>query len=125
MRGRAVPMSFIIFGLLCSTVGAEPAPVGTKGQNFDRIVVENTEDDEVEVVARIMTINRRPNSASTIVVTDNGQPVLGPQTLRGERWSGAVAIRGKGAHEVVAVCGAINAEPVYCSLSAAETKAPR
>jgi len=118
-------MSFIIFGLLCSTVGAEPAPVGTKGQNFDRIVVENTEDDEVEVVARIMTINRRPNSASTIVVTDNGQPVLGPQTLRGERWSGAVAIRGKGAHEVVAVCGAINAEPVYCSLSAAETKAPR
>lgn len=118
MRWRTVLLSLITFCLFCSGAVAESAPTGTKGQNYDRIVVENTESDEVEVVARIMTINRRPNSASTIVVTDNGQPVLGPQTLRGERWSGAVAIRGRGAHEVVAVCGAINAEPVYCSLSA-------
>ena len=97
---------------------ADPPPSGTKGQNYDRIVFETQGDEETSVVVRIMTLNRLPTSASTIVVTHNGQPVLGPERLEPERWTRTITIKGAGRHEIVAVCGVINAEPVYCSLRA-------
>lgn len=102
---------------------ADASPAGAKGQNYDRIVFETRGDEEINVVVRIMTLNRLPTSASTIVVTNNGQPVFGPERLEQERWSKTIAIKGEGRHEIVAVCGAINAEPVYCSLRAEDRSA--
>lgn len=118
MRPLFYPAIGLTFFLLSLPAQAEQAPAGTQGQNYDRLVVEAAGDEEVSVVARIMTINRLPTSSSSIVVTDNGKPVLGPQALDRERWSQTIAIKGGGRHEIVAVCGAVNAEPVYCSLSA-------
>ena len=108
----------LIVILSVAPVAADPSPSGTKGQNYDRIVFETQGDEETSVVVRIMTLNRLPTSASTIVVTHNGQPVLGPERLEQERWTRTISIKGAGRHEIVATCGAIDAEPVYCSLRA-------
>ena len=62
----------IIWIWLCSVVAVSADVAGTRGQNYDRIVFETASDDEVHIVAKVMTINRFADSASSVVVTDNG-----------------------------------------------------
>jgi hypothetical protein len=102
---------------------AGQAPSGTKGQNFDRLVFELSTDDEVEVLAKVMTINRHPTSSSAIAVTDNGVAALAPTQDSAERWSRKIPVRGKGRHEIVMICSNTNSEPVYCMLRTADARA--
>lgn len=120
---KSSPVAGVIIMSLCATASfADQQLAGTKGQNYDKIAFEIATDDAVEVVAKIMTINRHPDSSSTLVVTDNGAPVIGPATDGAERWRRSVAIKGKGRHELVMICTNANAEPVYCALDADESR---
>lgn len=114
-------LPLIILSLCLGGAVAEEA--GTKGQNFDRIVFESPVDGEVRVTARVMTINRFQDSASEITVVNNGADVLGPETNSAERWTRTVAIKGVGRHEVVLLCRALNASPVYCGLTLDDPRA--
>lgn len=123
MRPTRLLRAIFIINLFATPALAGSALSGTKGQNYDRLVLDNQDGGEIDVLVRIMTLNRLPTSASTIVVTQNGEPVLGPERLEQERWSRTIAIKGAGRHEIVAVCDAIDAEPVYCSLRAGNRSA--
>lgn len=110
--------------VLATTLAVVAAnPPGTKGQDFDRIVYETSSDDEIELTARIMTINRFAGSASRLTVLDNGAAIFGPETIETERWSRAVKVKGRGTHEILLRCQAVNASPVYCGLSLDDAKA--
>jgi len=107
---------FIIFCLVAAGNGVCAEPAGTKGQNYDRIVLETPSDDSVSLTANVMTINRYWNSSATITVTDNGVTIFGPESDTQERWKRVVTLKGRGRHEIVMLCQSVNASPVYCSL---------
>ncbi|RXF73020.1 hypothetical protein [Hansschlegelia zhihuaiae] len=107
----------IITGAYVTPPAATAEPLGTKGQNFDRLVLESETDAEIQVVAKVMTINRYSLSASTMVVTDNGAQVFGPENSSEERWKRTIPISGKGRHEIVMICKPVQSDPVYCSLT--------
>lgn len=112
--------------ILClgpATSFAGQKPAGTKGQNYDRILFEMDTDDEVEIVAKIMTINRYPTSSSSIVVTDNGVTAFGPASDAAERWTRTISIKGRGRHDIVLICSNANSDPVFCALSTSDARA--
>ncbi|MDR4305430.1 hypothetical protein IHQ68_02180 [Chelatococcus sambhunathii] len=107
-------MIFILFGGATSFADESS---GTKGQNYDRVVVDLQSDAGIQVSARVMTINRYTDSATAITVTDNGAQIFGPHTNPDERWRQTFPVTGKGRHEVVMTCKSLNSSPVYCALA--------
>ncbi len=122
MSKRSILPAFIIFILFGGASSFADEPQGTKGQNYDRVVVDVQSEAGVQVSARVMTINRHTDSATAITVTDNGAQIFGPHTNPDERWRQTFPLTGKGRHEVVMTCKSLNSSPVYCAL-AVETAA--